>query len=101
MEKKEYIEEIKLRVKETAELFYQQKSAQGFAVLPEILTLFSNAASILYEWQNANEIKGFDLNQYLDKLTQAMNALENKDEVLLADILNYEITDVLETIEIC
>lgn len=64
-----------LCIEETVAAFYQQKEHEGYERLGTVLEgLMVMQDSLLTE-----------------KLLMAMEALERKDSVLLADILNYEI----------
>lgn len=74
--------------------FYRQKENEGYKQLNElILTLieFNNELSLETKYdKEISELKRI--------LGEALSALEKKDTVLLADILEYDLKELLESI---
>lgn len=91
-QKKEILEVVD-SIEKATELFYQQKNKKGYIKFEETLNLLS---SILNSVINEKHI---DLMVVIDelntKLAEAMEALEEGDTILLADILKYEICPIL------
>ena len=97
-DKKSYVSSIVTEIQQVAELFYQQQKADAFSRFAILLNSLSQASQLFYQCKEAGDIKEFDDKQYLNVLVQAMNSLEAGDEVLLADILNYDLSDQIQNI---
>ena len=82
-------------IEETTVCFYQNKISEGYQRLDDTLVRLSNLMNeiALYREQG-NEIE-INEREIVTRLTEAMNALEQKDTLLLSDILEYEIKDIL------
>jgi len=87
--------------KETAEnvtaLFYQQKQQEGYQRLIGLIDELTIIVELLESKKNNLEIAE-KYNKLLYSLKDIMEALVNRDSVLLADILNYDIIDTLDEI---
>ena len=71
--------DLVIKIEEIVDLFYQQKEHEGYEKLGNLL----------------GELILISRPLFSEKLLMAMTALENRDVVLLADILNYEIKPML------
>lgn len=92
---KNSIKEIIQTIQNTTKLFYQQKNQEGFAALDATLdTLMKGVSDILIYHKGKEEL--INENMLNVVLTEAMKALEQKDTILLSDILIYEVNDMLE-----
>lgn len=81
-------------IDEVTELFYQQKDKEGYVKFEETLNFL---VLILDSMENDKEGNfNIDHQGFNEKLVEAMKALEEKDTVLLADILKYEISEMLD-----
>lgn len=83
-------------IERISNLIYQQKQAdaiQFFAILLNELTIITEQ---LFSMKNQGILNNFNEQNYLKNLTEAMNALESGDVVLLADILKYDLTEQFE-----
>lgn len=74
-------------LEQVTELFYQQKSKEGYEKLQELLADIS-----LYVSGVEDDAKQQEL---LETLTEALDAMEQRDTTLLADILKYELLEKL------
>lgn len=92
------IESLIMGIKEVSDLIYQQNSKQGYQKFEVILDKISNVSEQLFSLFSKGELNDFDVEKYVSVLTEAMNAMETRDDVLLADILNYDLSDQLEEI---
>lgn len=85
-------------IKETTELFYQQKEHNGYQKLNATLLSVSNGIECLFATLNQDNPPEFDQNEILSILNNAMNAMQEKDTVLLADILQYDLLEQFENV---
>lgn len=95
---KETLKKITNEIHKISDLIYQQKlleAFQQFSILLNELTIITDQVFALH---NRGELEGFDENLYLKTLTEAMSALESRDDVLLADVLNYDLLEQIEKI---
>lgn len=96
MEKlKEIIINIIEAIEITTNLFYQQKNQEGFTELEGIIYLLNNMTNRVSELELEGNHVNIDIIKTNQILTDAMNALENLDTILLSDILNYELKEML------
>ncbi len=83
-------------IRETTELFYQQKTKEAYAKMQDTLTCIVQVVDTLHEYKCANEDFGLEETRIAASLTDAMNAMEAGDTVLLADILEYDFIEYLQ-----
>lgn len=79
------------------DLFYQNKIEEGYKHLDNTLVKISDAIEEVIRYQNdsGQDIQG---EKVVGILTEAMKALEMKDALLLADILQYDLKEILEDV---
>lgn len=94
------MEELKLLIDRTIELvnlmtdmFYQQKNNEAMNLMNTVLDSVMAISAMLPQVETLEEAES---NKLLKVLEEAVVAMENKDYVLLADILKYDMIDVLE-----
>lgn len=92
---KNKIKEVIELIKVTTDYFYQQKDNLAYNTLNIVLEKLIN---IVDELNQVNANIDFDENKFNEDLRDTLNALENKDTVLLSDILVYEVTEQLQAI---
>jgi hypothetical protein len=85
-------------INEVSSYLYQQKLNQGYTKLNITLGNIMSVLDEIFSYTKDNNIS-FDENRLNTNLMLAMGALEEKDSVLLADILVYEIAEQLKEIE--
>lgn len=95
-QEKKIVEDTIQVIRETTELFYQQKVNEAYKKMQDTLTSILQTVDTLHEYKCADE--GFSLNEerVAASLTEAMNAMEAGDTVLLADILEYDFIEYLQ-----
>lgn len=79
-------------IEETTTLFYQKKTDDGYQRLQATLEEIVGCVDQLYK-QEDNKTNHSD--KILNILSTAMTALENKDTILLSDILRYDLKQEL------
>lgn len=85
-------------IQRVADLLYKQQNKNGMLEFNALLSKLSELVILISQMGENQEIL-FDSNQYLRTLTEAMKAMEEKDNVLLADILQYDLLDQLKEFE--
>lgn len=96
LEKKDLIISILEDIETVTDLFYQDKENQGYYGLALLLTKLNSLIELFLSGKEIIEKEKQE--QLLNIMTQAMNAMEEKDIVLLSDILQYELKEKLEEI---
>lgn len=77
-------------LKKVTELLYQEDYNKAYGLLIKCLPIMGVCIEDI-------EDKGLQ-REVLDSLTEAIEAMENNDYTLLADILQYDVIEKLETI---
>ncbi len=95
MNKSNKIKEIILMIEKTSSLFYQNKMNEGYFELEKLITYISDTMNELFQTHIINA----DEKNILNILKSAMDAMEQKDTLLLADILEYELKEIYLEIE--
>lgn len=82
------------KVKIVTQSFYQQQNEQGYQLLIELIDMI---IEFLNKYENVNTQEANELlnNKLANSCNEIIEALENKDNVLIADILNYDILEIL------
>lgn len=92
------LEKAILSIDDTTALFYQQKIEEGYKKLESTIILLSETINDIYAYELAGNQIGMEENQLVETLTEAMKAMEEKDTVLLSDILQYDLKEIFEKI---
>ncbi len=96
---KEQIRQVISEIVEVTDDLYQERLNQGYNKLNSTLGKIMELADKLFTLSRENKLV-FEEQRFLGNLTSAMKAMEEKDSVLLSDILVYEIGgQLLELIE--
>lgn len=96
-ELRKQIESIINEIEMVSDYLYQQKITKGYEILNSTLGKIMDIADELFTMTKENLID-FDMQRLFGTLTSAMQAMEVKDSVLLADILVYEVAGQLKEI---
>lgn len=96
---KETLSTVIVNIEEVTDLFYKQKNNEGYTRLNSVLINMTNTVEQLFAYKLENNNVNIDENKLILTLTDAMHAMEKKDTVLLADILQYEIIEQFRSIE--
>lgn len=91
------VDKIIDEINNITELLYQQKVLEGYAALNATLVKIMKIMEIIGGFSKGNKL-AYDLEQLNLNLKTALGAMEKKDNVLLADILNYEIAEQLRNL---
>lgn len=86
------MENTKQKLKNIADTLYKGDTLLGISMMSEVLEDLAKIGTI---------IKDEDLNsRYInDGLTQALEAMENNDGTLLADVITYELIEIIEELQ--
>lgn len=95
---KEKIRAIITEIQEISDRMYQQKQAEAFQQFGIVLNELTMITEQLFVLKSQGSLVTFDEQKYLHILTEAMKSLEARDDVLLADILTYDLIEQLEEI---
>jgi len=74
---------------------YRQDVKPAYEKLNPLLSGLTLLLDQIYQELNVNNAMDFDFNHIMLKLSEALQAMEERDTVLLADILKYEIAEQL------
>lgn len=74
-------------IKKTSDLYYQSKESEGNKSMQELIANLTGFVDSVNDEAVINDI--------LDKLKEVLQAMEDKDYVYLADLLKYEIGEVI------
>jgi KaiC/GvpD/RAD55 family RecA-like ATPase len=96
---KEQVSNNIAQINEVVEMFYQQKTQEAYVQLDKVLGDFSIVVDSLYAYQQENSEAGVDVTVLLDALKEALSAVQEKDAILVADVLKYELIEKLEEME--
>lgn len=99
------MENIRQKIEQTiseidmvVELFYQQKTQEAYTQLDPVLgNMMSTIEAVLAYQQEHTELE-IDVNSLTEALREALSAIEEKDAILMADVLKYEVIEKLEAI---
>ena len=92
---KEDISKLNIKINEVADLFYKQFEEEANAKLNLLLYDIENTINNIVMLENID----FDTNALNSSLNEAVNAMINKDNILLADILKYELTSQFDHVQ--
>ena len=93
---KQQIEQNIEAVDAVVELFYQQKTQEADGQLDLVLgKLMETIEKAVVYQQEHTEVK-IDITGITEALKEALSAMEEKDAILMADVLKYEVIEKLE-----
>lgn len=90
-ELKDLLNEMINDIEEITDLFYQQQVIKGNEKMIPFIQKMTKAVDQMAI------IDGFDSDALLEKLKEALDAMEDKDYVLLGDLMQYEIAEQLKS----
>lgn len=94
---KNYIKNLKLGIKEAAELFQSYDEGKGSAVLYEIIDGLQWISEVIVVTQLVTDEEIIQMNE---KLKEIVDAYENEDFILIGDLLFYEVLPIIDEIEL-
>ncbi len=95
-QQKEIVEKSVKEIEEVVGLFYQQKLQEALAKFEGAIGNIMTAIDTLFTYKAENEGFSIDENRITNTLKDAMKALEDRDMVLLADILQYDYLEYMQ-----
>lgn len=98
-ELREQIEQTGEQIEAVSELFYQQKNKEGYAQLEKIIVGVAQVVEMAYAAYQGDEAVTAKIQKLTATLQETMEAMEDKDTILLADMLKYELLEQLETLK--
>ena len=93
---KELVKNTLEDVKESIELFYQQKTGEALQQFEGVLGKVMTMVDTLFAYKENHEDFPLDEEKVKSALTEALGALEEKDMILLADIIQYDFVEYVE-----
>lgn len=81
-----------------AELFYQQQDGKGMEELSAELPRLVTAIDEMYLYKQEHEEMLFEDTQINEALQQMLSSMEEKDYVMLADVIKYEMIEKFQAI---
>lgn len=92
-ENKAYINQAITQINNMTELLYQEQVQEALALMSGILDSIIRISEIVMPVAQIDEE---DKKKVIESLGSAMNAMEQKDYVLLADVMHYDMIELLE-----
>lgn len=96
---KKNIQDVVNTIRSTTELLYQQKTVEAYATMDVTLNAVGQVVDSLHKYKQMQEGFEFDEERVVLSLTEALEALEMQDTILLADILEYDFIEYLQEVE--
>lgn len=87
------------RIDDNTNLFYQNKMDVAYKELDETLRIIETTIDNILKYNGNIGIKEDIESKIVEILYEAMKALEVRDELLLSDILQYELKEILTKIK--
>ena len=90
------IKEAQEKIEEVTELIYQKKEQEAYVFIHNLLGLFMELTDLVTKAIQEGEPIPYEEEPFKNSLLEAMGAMEQKDMILFADILQYEIKEQLQ-----
>lgn len=85
-------------LKQNLELFYQQKNQEALEQFDSILGKLASTVDMLFAYRESHADFSFDEEKVKSSLVEAMEAMQDKDLILVADIMQYDFIEYIEEI---
>lgn len=95
-QEKKIVEDTIQVIRKTTELFYQQKTKEAYGSMQDTLSGIMQVVDVLHAYKLEHENFSLEEERIASSLTEAMNAMEAGDTVLLADVLEYDFIEYLQ-----
>lgn len=95
---KQQIEQNIEEIDAVVEMFYQQKTQDAYGQLDQILGKLMATVEAIMVYQQEHADAEIDISALTGALKEALSAIEEKDAILMADVLKYEVIEKLEMI---
>ena len=93
---KNSIMEAMQQIEQTTTLFYQQKNDEGFQQLEKTLSILMQTVQQLENYKSEGNELPIDTQKLNTILFNALNVMNQKDMIMLSDILIYDLNKALE-----
>lgn len=93
---KEFVKNALKEVKENIDLFYQQKTGEALQQFDSVLDKVMTIVDTLFQYKEMRQDFLLEEERVKTALAEALNALEEKDLILLADIIQYDFVEYVE-----
>ena len=80
------------------EMFYQQKVQEAYSELNTALGKILEITEVVQNYTAQNSDKEINMDILLNALKETLSAMEERDVVLVADVLKYEVIEKLNDI---
>lgn len=80
------------------EMFYQQKVQEAYSELNTALGKIMEITEVVQNYTAQNSDKEINMDILLNALKKTLSAMEERDVVLVADVLKYEVIEKLNDI---
>lgn len=77
------------------DLLYKQNKAEAYNIFNKTLVSIIEFIDSIYEYKKTDDNYNFDVNELANVLAEGLKAMEAEDLTLLADVLNYEVKELL------
>lgn len=95
---KKNIENVIHEIDDVVEMFYQQKTKDAYIQLDSVLADLLQVVDPIHAYEVEHPDDGVDSTVLTDALKETLSAMEEKDAILTADVLKYEVNEKLEMI---
>ena len=82
------------------EMFYQQKVQEAYSELNTALGKIMEITEVVQNYTAQNSDKEINMDILLNALKETLSAMEERDVVLVADVLKYEVIEKLNDIAV-
>lgn len=93
---KKLVKKVLEDVKEGVALFYQQKTGEALQQFGVVLEKVMTMVDTLFQYKEEHDEFPIDEEKVKSSLTEALAALEEKDMILFADIIQYDFVEYIE-----
>lgn len=95
-QEKELVKETLQQIGQNMELFYQQKSSEALVEFQQVLGKMVTMVDTLFAYRDAHTDFSLDEERLKNSLTDAMNAMDDGDLILLADVIQYDFVEYVQ-----
>ncbi len=92
------IESIVNQISDVVKMFYQQNTKEAYQKLDGILGDLMGVVDQIHRYQTEHPECGIDMGDLMEALKETLSAMEEKDAILTADVLKYEVNEKLQMI---
>lgn len=93
------MQQLNMAIQKITELFYIQQESAGYQAFGTLLDPLSSLLDQLFSMRTLTGKPEFEEQKLLELLKGAMDAMEARDGVLFADILQYDLLEQFQEIE--